>query len=699
MIVENNQIDITLNKENLSLKSLNDENLAISKNILTLTIEEKLEDLSTYADSFSITDDQTNSLHREIICPFCEYIISSIDDKCNHLNSCVGYQVYNYMMNRENPGRSSCNSCGITLLTKNMEKHQKKPCKKSNYRYKCAYCQYDFEDSRRRHDSTCRVKIIVNMIQKNLIDGSLSQELQKLKNKSKEEIKKIVEPKKEIPYDHFEYISDIMWKAHLYSKTLTSSIEEIEKIRREIAIDQRWMIVEKKLNDKEKLVKGEKKKQEDIMEFRIEELVEKMENLHVSIEKVNNFVCAEMQTEKKKMDYALYYHKLDDVETKLNEEKLKWFYKEIRNHIKELKTNEDKTWRDHESTINSIEFMHSGHPFISRPRTKDQELDAVESFYIKLGLNDKFFKEKMHPLLHVPNDLKKLDHWTNGKYFNIYKNLMNNYEPVMEEWSEDLLPEKLKPKPPKKKKEWTEQDKIENEQLMKRLNENTKILYENQSKVPLDKQIDELILSSKKNIRPGITDDFVKSMNLKKIKYLDNQKEFLQKKKDREEKEEKLAELNKRESEKEDLRVEYILEKEKLDIKHSKSCVKKSITGEEHPPEILKEYNDLRKKYQKILRDFDLEKDTKESTQQQKKAKVKKEVDYSKNIKLTETMDGGSFLNWRDDMDLKFDRGLTKYKPLNEKACHEYVIQDLKLSMKNDSKSTKPCERTSKLDN
>jgi len=306
----------------------------------------------------------------------------------------------------------------------------------------------------------------------------------------------------------------------------------------------------------------------------------------------------------------------------------------------------------------------------------------------------------MRPLLSTPNELKKLNHWSSGKYYNIYKNFMNKHEPVMEEWSEDLLPQKLKPKSPKKEKELTEEDKIEKDQLMKRLNENTKILNDKQSKIPQDKQIDELISNSKKNFRPGITNDFINSMNLKKIKYSDDQKEFLQKKKERENREDKLAELNKRGSEKDDLRVEYLLEKEKLDIKHNNSCVRKSITGEEHPPEILKEYDDLKKKYQKMLRDFDLDKDAKESTQQQKQkqAKVKKEVNYSKNIKVTETMDGGSFLNWRDDKDFKLDRGLTKSKPINEKVSNEYVIQDLKLSAKNSSKSAKPYERSSELD-
>jgi hypothetical protein len=61
-------------------------------------------------------------------------------------------------------------------------------------------------------------------------------------------------------------------------------------------------------------------------------------------------------------------------------------------------------------------------------------------------------------------------------------------------------------------------------------------------------------------------------------------------------------------------------------------------------------------------------------------------------------MDGGSFLNWRDDKDFKLDRGLTKSKPINEKVSNEYVIQDLKLSAKNSSKSAKPYERSSELD-
>ena len=530
MIIENNHTETTSKKNNLLSKSLNDENLCISKNIITLVIEDKLEDLSTYADSFSITDEQNNSVHKEIICPFCEIIINSVYDKFNHLTSCIGFQSYNYMMNRENIGRSSCNSCGITLLTKNMENHQKKPCKKSNFRYKCPYCQYDFEDIRKRHDSTCRVKIIINMIHKNLIDGSLSQELQKLKNKNKDEIKKIIEPKKEVPYDHVEYICDIMGKAHDYSKTLSSSVEEIEKLRKEIAFDERWMTLEKKLNDKEKQTKAENKKQEDIFEFKIEELVEKMQNLHVSIENVNNFIYTQIY-EKKKIDYAIYYTKLDDLEKKYHDEKLAWFYTEIKNHIEELQSNGDKKWSSHDRTINNIKLQHSGHPFIFRAHTKRTELDDVESFYFELGLQKKFFEEKMRPLLSTPNELKKLNHWSSGKYYNIYKNYMNKHEPAMEEWSEDLLPQNLKPKSPKKEKEWTEQDKIENDLLMKRLNENTKILNDKQSKIPQDKQIDELISNSKKNFRPGITDDFINSMNLKKIKYSDDQKEFLQKKK------------------------------------------------------------------------------------------------------------------------------------------------------------------------
>lgn len=63
MIMENLEINNTSTKNNLHMKSFNNENLYIPNKIITLVIEDKLEDLSTYADYISVTDDQDKIVH------------------------------------------------------------------------------------------------------------------------------------------------------------------------------------------------------------------------------------------------------------------------------------------------------------------------------------------------------------------------------------------------------------------------------------------------------------------------------------------------------------------------------------------------------------------------------------------------------------------------------------------------------------
>ena len=79
-----------------------------------------------------------------------------------HLCSCLGVQVFNYFLKRDNPGRTQC-ECGKIFLKRDSKQHK---CKKEkNVLIDCSYCKFNYSNH-----AKCEVRDIVTFLELNLKD-------------------------------------------------------------------------------------------------------------------------------------------------------------------------------------------------------------------------------------------------------------------------------------------------------------------------------------------------------------------------------------------------------------------------------------------------------------------------------------------------------------------------------------------------
>lgn len=136
-------------------------------------------------------------------CKFCDKKL--LQRNCfQHLDSCMGVQVFNFFFQKENPNRTSCVNCGKILLKRDIQKHT---CKEKKNFTKCDYCQFNYVNHVK-----CDARDIVEFIQSNFdfdFDWKcldVCKIIQTSKNSKKGN--GLLKPKKKIYFTNEEYFKE-----------------------------------------------------------------------------------------------------------------------------------------------------------------------------------------------------------------------------------------------------------------------------------------------------------------------------------------------------------------------------------------------------------------------------------------------------------------------------------------------------------